>query len=332
MRRYQFMFRSAIFICLLVSFDYAFAGYEQHPNAIKLVESLVSEHEFEKSELIELFSKTNKQQSILDAISKPAEKTKPWHEYRKIFMGQKRIDQGVEFWKSNEATLKRASEKYGVPASIIVAIIGVETRYGNFMGKYRVMDALSTLSFDYPKRAKFFTRQLKEFLILAREQGLDPLTLKGSYAGAMGYGQFMPGSYRAYAVDFDGDKKIDIWTNQDDAIGSVANYFKRHRWKAGQPVVARASVKDGYDSSILNKKGKPKLTLTELKARGFAIDDKTIPALDMDTKALALKLKQVKGNEFWLGFQNFYVITRYNHSHLYAMAVWQLSQAIEQAK
>ena len=303
-------------------------GYQSHPKAQALMDELISEHDFDKSQLQDWFAQAQKKQSILDAIARPAEKTKTWGEYRKIFVTPSRIKKGVEFWQANEATLTRAEQEFGVPAEIIVAIIGVETRYGRHMGSYRVMDALSTLAFEYPRRSKFFTKELRHFLLLAREQQRDPLSLKGSYAGAMGYGQFMPSSYRAYAKDFDGDGFVDIWENSEDAIGSVANYFVRHGWKEGEPVVTRARVSKGYDQSVMNDSLKPKRTVADLKVSGVT----PVQSMTSDAKATAMKLKGDKGVEFWMGMQNFYTITRYNHSRLYAMAVYQLSQAVSDAR
>ncbi len=305
-----------------------FADYSQHEKTEDFVSRMVAEHQFDKAELMTLLGDAKKQQSILDAISRPAEKTKEWFEYRKIFIQDSRINQGVEFWLSNQAVIEQASEKFGVSAEVIVAIIGVETRYGRHKGKYRVLDALTTLGFDYPKRAKFFRGELEHFLLLAREQKQDPRDLKGSYAGAMGYGQFIPSSYRHYAVDFDGDDVIDIWKNTSDAVGSVANYFKRHHWRENAPVLARARIKDDFDKDVLNARSKPKYTLKELEAKGYTLVDM---ALSDDTKAIPLMFVGDHGKEFWLGFDNFYVITRYNRSHLYAMAVWELSQKIKQS-
>ncbi|GAB3093949.1 lytic murein transglycosylase B [Pseudomaricurvus hydrocarbonicus] len=303
-------------------------GYEDSVAGKALIAEMVSEHEFTEAELKGWLSQAKKQQSILEAIARPAEKTLTWAEYRKIFVTASRIGKGVEFWQKNEAALARAQEQYGVPAEIIVAIIGVETRYGQHMGNYRVLDALSTLAFDYPKRSDFFTKELKQFLLLAREQQRDPLSLKGSYAGAMGYGQFMPSSYRAYAADFDDDGFVDIWNNQQDAIGSVANYFVRHGWKTGAPVVSRARAASDFDQKLLNDSLKPKHTVASLKAEGF----EPVTQLPGAAKANAMKLEGEHGVEFWMGLNNFYVITRYNHSRLYAMAVYQLSQEILQEK
>lgn len=304
----------------------AFAqGYSEHPQAQALINEMVAEHDFSREQLVAWFAQAEKKQSILDAMARPAEKTKTWAQYRNIFIKPSRIDKGVEFWAKHRETLERAEQVYGVPAEIIVAIIGVETRYGSNKGSYKVIDALSTLAFDYPKRSKFFTKELRHYLLLTREQNRDPLSLKGSYAGAMGYGQFMPSSYREYAKDFDGDKAVDIWDNPVDAIGSVANYFVRHGWKLDQPVVTRARVSKGYDRDIMNDSLKPKRTVAEFKQLGFT----PVEAMDAAAMATAMKLKGEHGTEFWMGMKNFYAITRYNHSRLYAMAVYQLSQEIE---
>jgi len=306
------------------------ADYSSHPKAKTFIDEMVSEHQFDRSELMQLFKQVEKKQSILDAIARPAEKTLTWKEYRNIFLTDSRISKGVKFWLDNHEALTRMESELGVPAQIAVAIIGVETRYGGNMGSYRVMDALSTLGFDYPPRSKFFTKELREFLLLSREQKQEPLNLKGSYAGAMGFGQFMPSSYRAYAKDFDGDGFTDIWGNTTDAIGSVGNYFVRHGWTKGDPVVSRARVSKGFNDEWLNVSLKPKHTLSELKRAGFSsVDD--LRSMDDDSAASAIKLNGALGAEFWLGLNNFYVITRYNHSRLYAMAVYQLSNEIQQA-
>ena len=262
-------------------------------------------------------------QSILDAIARPAEKTKPWYEYRKIFITDKRIRGGIDFAREHADTLANVSASTGVPSEVIVAIIGVETYYGRITGSYRVIDALSTLAFDYPKRSEFFTKELKHFLVLAYESGKDPLSLKGSYAGAMGYGQFMPSSYRAYAKAFDGEQAADIWTSPDDAIASVANYFIAHGWTAGRPVVAAAHGDEASDA-IFQQGLKPVLTVGELAEAGVA----PLTPTDVEIRATPLRFELADGFEHWLGFDNFYAITRYNHSAMYAMSVWQLSEAI----
>ena len=264
-----------------------------------------------------LLDQAERKQSILDAISRPAEKTKPWYDYRKIFLTDKRAREGVAFAQQNAETLAKVSDQTGVPASVITAIIGVETFYGRITGSYRVIDALATLAFDYPKRSPFFTRELQNFLVLAYESGKDPLALKGSYAGAMGYGQFMPSSYRAYAVDYDGDGVADIWTNADDAIASVANYFLRHGWEPGAPVIVPANY-DGDSSEIFAGGLKPEKTVGELAEEGFAPRSAT----DISLVATPLRLEGSEGYEYWLCLENFYVITRYNHSAMYALSVW----------
>ena len=224
--------------------------------------------------------------------------------------------------------LARAEQEYGVPAQVIVSIIGVETFYGRNTGNYRVIDALSTLGFDYPPRAEFFRKELREFLLLAREEQVDPLSLKGSYAGAMGLPQFMPSSFRAYAVDFDGDGHINIWSNPDDAIGSVASYFKRHGWVAGEPVVIRADVTGDRADEGLTQGIEPVKTVGELRALGWSSHD----ALRDDMPVTAFRLEGENGPEYWMGLKNFYAITRYNRSVMYAMAVHQLSDLLVQAR
>jgi membrane-bound lytic murein transglycosylase B len=318
------------FILLLLS-SWVFADdatYGNHQAARQFIDEMISEHGFDQVQLEAWFASAQKKQVILDAISKPAEKALSWKKYRKIFIKPQRIKQGVEFWQNNQEILSRAEKEFGVPSEIIVAIIGVETFYGRHKGKFRVIDALSTLGFDYPPRSSFFRKELKQFLMLAREQKKDPLELMGSYAGAMGYGQFIPSSYRAYAIDYDNDGFADIWNNETDAIGSVANYFKRHGWQPGKTVAVRSRIAKDYQKDILNKSLKPAATLAELKQKGFT----PVNNLDQESVATAMMLEGEWGAEFWLGLHNFYVITRYNHSRLYAMAVLQLSQEILQAK
>ena len=321
--------RLVIFLCscLWATLSCAADTYETNPAALAMVDELVSEEGFDRDQLLRVFADAERQQSILEAIARPAEKTKPWYEYRAIFLTEKREKEGLAFFAEHAETLARAEETYGVPAEIIVAIIGVETLYGRIMGSYRVIDALATLAVDYPKRSPFFTKELKSYLMLTREQGFDPLTLKGSYAGAMGYGQFMPSSYLSYAVDFDGDEIIDIWNNPVDAIGSVANYFKRHGWRTDDPVVSAADASDDapQDWFVSSRKDlKPVRTVAQFAEAGI------VPRVEIDPAAMAtaMKFELEDGYEYWLGLHNFYVITRYNHSAMYAMSVYQLSQRI----
>jgi len=298
--------------------------YVNHDGVKRFMDELVNEHGFERAYLQAQFDQAVRKQNILDAISRPAEKSKPWKDYRKIFVTDKRINQGKAFLEKYQADLQRAEDSYGVPKQIIAAIIGVETYYGRIKGSYRVVDALSTLAFDYPPRSKFFRKQLKEYFLLVREQGFDPLDVKGSYAGAMGYGQFIPSSYRHYAVDFDGDGVADIINNPIDAIGSVANYFKMHGWKTGAPVVSKARVAETHNDELANSGLKPKVSVGEIRKQGFT------PRADYadDELATLIKLDGKRGLEYWVGLKNFYVITRYNHSRMYAMAVYQLSERL----
>lgn len=290
------------------------------------IREMVAQHRFNAVQLRATFSRAQTQPSIIAAMSRPAE-SKPWHAYRPIFISAKRIQGGVEFWRANAAALARAEQVYGVPPEYVVAIIGVETQYGGNMGKYRVLEALATLAFDYPRRAAYFRKELENFLLLARGEGIDPLAPRGSYAGAMGYGQFMPSSFRSYAVDFDGDGHRDLWRNPRDAIGSVANYFNKHGWRAGQPVASPAAVSGGrYPALISRRVGQPQYSVASLRGQGVTPEER----ISDGQMAMLLELQGRDGPEYWLGFHNFYVITRYNTSQLYAMAVYQLSQAIRE--
>ena len=286
---------------------------------------LIAEHNFSRQELEEVLAAAERRQDIIDLMRRPAERRLNWHEYGKIFLDEQRIAGGVEFWQQNQATLQRAEKEYGVPPEVIVAIIGVETRYGRVTGKHRVVDALMTLAFDYPPRARFFRKELTQFLLLAREEGKSPMSLLGSYAGAMGYGQFMPSSYRSYAVDFDQDGVRDIWQNRIDAIGSVANYFSRHGWRGVGDVTVPVQIKTETEQlrSLANESLKPTHSVAEMTEMGVIAD-----GLDPEARVLLLRLSGGKNPEYWLGFNDFYVITRYNHSRLYAMAVYQLGQEI----
>ncbi len=297
----------------------------QRQEVREFIDEMVKKHDFNSLELTNLLSQGEIKTTIIDAMNRPAE-AMPWYKYRKIFLKPGRVKAGVTFWNENEAALKRAQSKYGVPAEYIVAIIGVETRYGVYKGKFRVLDSLMTLAFDYPKRGKFFRGELEHYLLMTREEKIDPLSLKGSYAGAMGKPQFIASSYRNYAVDFDGDGKRDLLNNTTDAIGSVANYFSRHHWVPGQPVVGGATIKGKKYKALLDKGIKPKTSVKSFSQYGVTITD-DIPG-NLSGALIELELKS--GHEYWVGLQNFYVITRYNHSPLYAMAVYQLSQEIRE--
>ncbi|MBS0287091.1 MAG: lytic murein transglycosylase B [Proteobacteria bacterium] len=291
------------------------------------IKMMVSKHHFNEAKLTKLINSAKIQPSILKAIAKPAEKL-TWERYEPIFLTPKRIDEGVAFWKQNKAALTRAEKEYGVPAEIIVAIIGVETFYGKQAGQYSVLDSLVTLGFDYPPRSKFFLSELEEFLLLAREQHWDPAQVKGSYAGAMGKPQFIASSYRRYAIDFNKKGNRDLINNVDDAIGSVANYFKLNGWKKGEPVVLAAKVKgDKFKEAIASSNNpKPDNTLQKMTSLGIVCDAKNI---DSNKQFALIGLEGKAGPEYWLGAHNFYVITRYNRSSLYAMAVYNLSEKIK---
>lgn len=316
-----------IIIALGTNISSAAEKLGQRADVTRFINGMVKKHQFQRQELVELFNKARIHQKIIDAITRPAE-SKPWYQYRPIFLGDKRIQGGVDFWNKNLAVLERAEHDFGVPAEIITAIIGVETFYGRNKGGYRVLDSLATLGFDYPKRSTFFRSELEEFLLMAREEKLDPLSVMGSYAGAMGQPQFIPSSFRSYAIDFDNDGKRDLWHNTADVIGSISNYFKRHGWSRGGPIASPATVNGTHIKALVNKGIKPHSSIQALQRQGVRSDD-TLP---LKTKAALVELEQKNGNEYWLGMNNFYVITRYNHSPLYAMAVYQLGQEIRKQR
>ncbi|MCG8316594.1 MAG: lytic murein transglycosylase B [Pseudomonadales bacterium] len=325
--------RLASLLLLMTTSTISYASsYAEHPEFKKFFDEVTAEGIYPGEKLRSLLQGTQRQESILKAIAKPAEKTLTWASYRKIFLTEDRINKGIEFYNKHKTSFQRASEKTGVPEEMILAILGVETRYGKHRGNYRVVDALATLGFDYPPRAKFFRKQLKEFLYLEKEAGIDLTKAQGSYAGAMGFPQFIPSSYRHYAIDFDGDNKIDLIDNPVDAIGSIANYFKVHGWRPNQPVTSPArylkvdDTKDNALESALNKQLKPRQTVKQLTELGLVSD---FP-LGAEEKATAMRLQGENGDEYWIGLTNFYVITRYNHSRLYAMAAYQLSQALKE--
>lgn len=315
-------------VLLLTAF--LFAGVAQADNEPDLpglpefLAEMQQKHGFNSDDLAASFAQVEVKDSIISAISRPAEKSKDWFEYRAIFITDSRIKGGIEFWQQHADDLARAEKEYGVPAEIIIAILGVETRYGGNVGSYRVIDALSTLAFQYPPRSPFFRSELEAFLLLTREEDLSVLAPIGSYAGAMGLGQFMPSSYREYAIDFDGDGHRDIWTNTTDAIGSIANYLKRHGWVAGKSITHPTFFSGKVADDLIEKGMKPSLTRQTLAAAGVSL--RGVPE-DDDVLAI-ISLTQENGDEYWLARQNFYAITRYNHSRMYAMVVTQLGQAI----
>ena len=296
------------------------------PEVESFVDMMVEKHDFDRESLRDVLGSAEKQQSILDAIARPAEKSKSWGEYRKIFLTPERIEAGAAFWRDNKDTLTEIAAETGVPEEILVGIIGVETYYGRITGSYRVLDALSTLAFHYPPRSKFFRRELEEYLLLVREEGMQAADATGSYAGAMGRPQFMPSSFRAYAVDSTGDGKRDIWNNWTDVAGSIANYFLEHGWQPGKEVTVQASLSDGWQGPVPEPKNtlKPSETVASLSRKGVMF----VTALPADSKSELLTLEGSGGMEHWVGFHNFFVITRYNRSVMYALAVHQLGQEI----
>jgi membrane-bound lytic murein transglycosylase B len=296
------------------------------PEVQSFIDSMVEKHDFDREQLRDELGAAEVKQSILDAIARPAEKTKTWAEYRKHFLTRERIDAGAAFWVENKDTLESISGSTGVPVEILVGIIGVETYYGRITGSFRVLDALATLAFSYPPRAKFFRRELEEYLLLVREEGMQATAATGSYAGAMGRPQFMPSSYRAYAVDSTGDGKRDIWDNWTDVAGSIANYFLEHGWRPGEEVTAQASLGGGWQGPLPEPANTLKATETiaSLSRQGVLF----VTDLPADSKSELLALEGDDGAEYWIGFHNFFVITRYNRSVMYALAVHQLGQEV----
>ncbi len=296
------------------------------PEVEAFIDEMVRKHDFSAGELGRLFAQVRSRPAILRAISTPSEAL-PWHQYRGRFVNEKRIADGVRFWRQNAATLARAAERYGVAQEIIVATIGIETSYGRNRGAFGVLEALTTLAFDYPRRAAFFRGELEEFLLLTRDNRFNALALKGSYAGAMGIAQFMPSSYRRYAVDFDGDGRVDLWSTPVDAIGSVANYYHVHGWRDGEAVVvladAGASSVDGVSVANLM----PVITVAELRGRGV----EPLSVVSDDVKAALFVVQAEHGAQPYLGLNNFYVITRYNRSINYALAVHELASELRSA-
>jgi len=311
-----------------VSFLSAACFAEQHPGAEAFARKAAGEHQLNQKDVLDMLGRAHFQQSIVDAISRPAE-AKPWYQYRPIFLNKKHIDGGVAFWREHEARIATAAERFQVEPQIIVAIIGVETFYGRITGRYRVLDALATLSFHYPHigrdRSEFFSSELMNFLLLGKEEGLPLEEVSGSYAGAMGLGQFMPSSYREYAVDLDEDGRRDLWSSMDDVVGSIANYLHRHGWKYGEPVVYPLSAAAEADMNLVAEQDfKPHHTVDELMRGGFT----SSLEVDASRPVAVVKLEEEQAPRFWLTFNNFYVITRYNRSPLYAMAVYDLSEEI----
>lgn len=293
------------------------------PGIPQFIDEMVAKHQFKRDELEEVFQRAEYRQDVIDAITMPAT-IKPWLEYRAAFINPKRITGGVKFWHQHAEALQRAEKMYGVPEEIIIAVIGVETLYGRNAGRYRTLDALTTLAFDYPKRVDFFRSELEHYLLLAREQSFDLLSIRASYAGALGIPQFMPSSYRKWAVDFNQDGKIDLLNDTEDAIGSVANYLRQYGWISGEPVAMRAKVADA--TRIGNT------TVARSISTWGMSGAEPVDTIDAGTYAYLVDFTVANGKEYWFGFNNFAVITTYNNSTFYAMSVYQLAEELRAAR
>lgn len=315
-----------ILVCLALVWSSSAAPQTVNSSArAAFIDKMVRQHGFDRTELTALLDEAVIDKTILETMARPAERVVPWFEYRTIFLTDERIAAGVRFWAEHADTLAQVADRYGVAPEMIVAIVGIETYFGTRMGRYRVVDALATLAFAYPPRASFFTSELESFLLLSREEDVDPKSALGSYAGAMGAGQFIPSSYRAYAVDLDGDGKRDLWSNWSDALGSVANYFAKHGWRAGEPVMERAIRSDDFAGpeprNALTLDG----TVASVTKMGYVFTT-TLPS---DAPAAPYSFEaEGGGSEYWVGYHNFGVVTRYNRSTKYALAAHQLSEAI----
>jgi membrane-bound lytic murein transglycosylase B len=294
------------------------------PEVIAFVGELEREHGFDRQEAVWILRDAVPQPRIIEIMQRPAESTLAWWQYRDRFLTDERIDGGVRIWREHREDLERIAAQTGVAPQYMVAITGVETFYGRITGNYRVLDSLVTLAFDYPRRADYFRRELVQFLLLAREEKVDPRSLKGSYAGAMGIAQFMPSSYRRYAADGNGNGTRDLWNWNADVFASIANYFREHGWRRGEPVLADARHDSPPDdparaTATLNE------TVAGLASRGYRFET----SLPGTAKAMLVPAAERDGTRWRVGFNNFYVITRYNRSLLYAMAVHDLATAIE---
>jgi len=311
--------------------------YAQRSDVRAYAAEVAAEAGLARKDVERWFAAAKYQPKIVALMDRPLLEPPKWFQYAPPFLSQERIDGGLRFWRENEAALAKAEATYGVPPQIVVAIIGVETFYGRNTGGYRVIDALATLAFDYPRRAPFFRGELKEYVLLARDQGFSPLAPKGSFAGAMGMPQFMPGSYRRFAVDFDGDGHADLWRSSADVIGSIANYLKRHDWQAGEPVLAPAVVTpEARDTALRRLDGgiSERRPLAAWQLDGVALRDQT-QETGSDPVGLLLLEEAGEGADaasLWIAYPNFYVITRYNKSRLYAAAVWALSERLRASK
>jgi membrane-bound lytic murein transglycosylase B len=307
--------------------DVAAAGFDlQRPEIVEFVNEVVSHDGLNRKDVRALLKEAQPQPKIIETMTRPIEKVAPWWEYRDHFLSAERIREGTSFWLDHKNTLEQISAQYQVPSEYLVAILGVETRYGRQTGRYRVLDALATLAFDYPPRHSYFREELRQFLLLAKEKQLDPLTATGSYAGAMGAPQFMPSSYRRYAVAANTDRRRDLWGDWDDILASVANYLHAYGWVAGGPVLAETRLEPDPSFQIEPHNLELDQTVASLGAHGVKVE-MSVPA---DTPVVLISAEQRDGPAYRVGFHNFYVITRYNASARYGMAVYELAQAVAQ--
>ena len=315
---------SIILLCTKISSNENL-NYSSRGDVKEYIKEISAKHGFESDKLMKLLGSAVYQEKVVRIMNKQPEGTMTWSRYKEMMVSDSRISAGEEFIKLYKEDLNKAEDLYGVPAEIIASIIGIETRYGRITGNIRVLDSLMTLSFNYPRRSKFFKVQLEEFLLLSREEGFNPESLEGSIAGAMGYGQFMPDSYRKYAVDFDSDGVRDILTNPVDAIGSVANFLnKKGKWKPNTPIAIQANVYN--QSEPLKSSFKPYMTNNELDKLGL-VASQNIPG---NLKFVPFSLELEDGYEYWLGFDNYQALSRYNRSKVYVMAVFEFSKLLSQ--
>lgn len=305
---------------------HAGGDYAGRADVSEYIEKTAQAEGFAAEDLRALLGAVTYREDIIERISRPAEKVWTWARYKRHLVDEQRVSEGAVFWQAHAETIARAASEFSVAPEIIVAILGIETRYGRITGDYPVLESLMTLGFDYPPRMKFFRKELTEFLMLAREEGKDPTTVTGSYAGAMGYGQFISSSYRHYAVDFDDDGIRDIWNNPVDAIGSIANYFHRHHWRGDHPRAIKVNFAGEMEAEHFDTGLDQTGTIGEYLARGMAD-----PGLPRDLAAKVYRVDADEGVQYWLALHDFYVITRYNRSHLYALAVHHLADLIKTA-
>ena len=336
-----------LIIILFFSTNNIFADYSKHPEAQEVIETLVRDHGFEKSYVIQILESAKKQEKILQSMSSPAEFTWTWDRYKKLFIEEKRIINGKKFIKENASLFDRVEEDFGVPREIITSILGVETRYGKIQGSYRVLDSLTTLGFDFPRRSKFFKSELIQFFVLSKENNLDINLVQGSYAGAMGYGQFISSSYRAYAIDYDGDGYADLFNSVSDAVASIANYLKKHGWNRDGVILKKVQLNnvskiyklpsnfnkfiplkytEGIEEEYIIREGDSLLSIAiennlELRNLMNMNNIKNKNLIKAGQKILLSKPK----DQYFIGDDNFIAITKYNRSHFYAKAVYDLS-------